>query len=240
VPLGAFARRLAIALLAFDAGFVLAHVAYVRGIEPFGGNSQWSLLVDRSYPEMFGYRKLAVAAVLLLVLAGRGPKLLYLTWSLIVLVILADDAARLHEEVGRWIASTLDLSDALGLRGQDLGELLFWAIIGIVLLGLLAIAHVHITGQDRWRSAGLFGCLLLLGVFGVVIDMVHVLLANHDRAGRIAGTIEDGGELMVLTILVVYVVRLVTLTATAMPPDPDVVPPTDPTTHRRVKPLQQC
>lgn len=203
---------------------MLAHQAHVRGIEPFGGDRNWLLNLDGSYPEMFGYGKLAVAAVLLVVLARRGPKLLYLTWSLVMLVMVIDDAAQLHERAGRSIATTLDLSGAFGLRGQDLGELIFWAVVGTLLLALLAIAHVGITATDRRRSAGLFGCLLLLGFFGIIVDMVHVLLSDWDRPRRIAIIIEDGGELMALSILLVYVVWLLTLTTQAASIEAKVLP----------------
>lgn len=200
--------RLLVVLLAVDAAFVLFHLLHHGGVEPFADETRWLLDADHGYPEWFGYGKLAVAAVLLVLLARQGPRLLYLAWALVVVVVLIDDAGTVHERVGGDIASTLDLNDGLGLRARDFGELAVWAAAGTVLLVLLVVVHIGVVARERRRSAGIFACLLLLGLFGVVGDMLHMVLSG--KARQIAGGAEDGGELVAISFLLVYVTWLLT------------------------------
>lgn len=164
-----------------------------------------ALDADRGgYPERFGYAKLLFSAGACLILHRWTKQPTYLGWSFALLVAFTDDAFMLHERIGGELADRLALAPSFGLRAQDLGELLAWAILGMPVLTALVWTHRRSAGEAQRDSRILASMVFALAFFGVVMDMVHVTVTSF--AERIAGTIEGAGELAVPSFIVAYVV----------------------------------
>lgn len=188
-------------LLAVDAVLIGLHIQYGAV------DRQLSLATDRGYAERFGYVKLVFAAALLIGLYGRVRIPAYFGWAFALLLILLDDAATIHEDVGRRITERFSLQPAFGLRAQDFGELATWAGLGLALVTVAGLAHhrsVH-TGRRHSRVLALLFSALML--FAVGADMAHIMLTG--QTSYIAGIVEDGGELLVLSAIVTYVIAMV-------------------------------
>ena len=112
-------------LLAGDLGFMLLFVLYRR--TPLLNSDLFHIGMDRSYPEMFQYLQTFAAALLLLAIARRRRVAAYLAWQPVFFYLLIDDAFQVHERLGGWLVRDLTLTRPLGLRLQDLGELLVTA-----------------------------------------------------------------------------------------------------------------
>ena len=148
--------------------------------------------------------------MLLLALSWVTRYRLWVAYAGLFARALADDALRLHENKGAWLADRLAAhlwfpSDGfLGLRANDLGELLVWGLLAAVPVAAAVLLHRR---GDRWnRRAGLGMAVLVAAYvfFGAVLDQVHVLFLDS-WFGDVLGTVEDGGELVVLSVSVTYV-----------------------------------
>lgn len=215
------AAAVLVCLLAIDMVFMALHVLQILLLEPgadpssFLADPRMSLGTDGGYAEWYGYAK-QISSVVVLVLIYRrvrGPA--YVAWALTVLVVFVDDFFLVHETLGGEIAERLGLGPAFGLRGQDFGELITWAILGVCLLVVLVIAHRRSAPEVRRDSRVLAALLLALGFFGVVVDMLHIKATG--RLERFMGLSEDGGELVVLSVVAAFVVGSMLV---SVPPTP--------------------
>ncbi|SEO79055.1 hypothetical protein [Trujillonella endophytica] len=197
-------------LLPVDLALIAASVATHRaGSGTPEASEIWSVENDSGLAELVGHVHLLALAVLLLTLWRLGGRPVWIAWAALFALALADDRYRLHENQGHRLADLLHLPRELaGLRAGDLGELVVWGLLAV--LPLLAIGGLHLRSDPRTRRESL-GLGLLVAVyvfFGVVVDQLHAM--SRGGAGEhLLGTIEDGGELLTLTVVLAHVVVLV-------------------------------
>ncbi len=173
----------------------------------------WLLETDGGWAEYAGYAQQATVALLLLALCWVTRHLVWAAYALVFLSALADDALRLHEDKGAWLADRLAArlwfppDGFLGLRADDLGELLVWGLLAVVPLTAAVLLHRRADARNRRASLGMAGLLAAYVFFGAVLDQVHVLFLDS-WFGDVLGTLEDGGELLVLSAPGVHVLGL--------------------------------
>jgi hypothetical protein len=201
--------RLLVLLLATDVIFMLLHILH-KGT-PWLGNSQFAIDQERSYSEFFQYTKTGLLAGFMMVLSKTRSRLFWV-WAGIFLFILADDSLALHEWAGEQLSAWGEFVRVVGLRSVDFGELLFLVTMAIIFFLSLLSAHRRcrdLTAKPVSRQ--IFACVAVLGIFGTVVDMLHVMVAQ--TAPRFINgcftLLEDGGELMVMSFILAFVWRLV-------------------------------
>lgn len=207
-------------LLALDLGFILLHIAArITNIVP--NEPQFLITQDGGYAEQFQYAKLLLIVLGLGLLAIRHRSQIFLAWTGIFLYILLDDALELHERWGAVLDRGGHLPMIGSLRGQDLGEILIFASIGIIfLLSLVWSYRTERHQANRRTSIHLFVLLLLLAVFGAVVDMAHMAvsaIASPLWLQRIFTILEDGGEMVVVSLIAAFLYRLVKSKAQPLP-----------------------
>ena len=204
-----FVWPLFLALALVDVAFVIASVVEQsrHGID-FLHPSPWLLEADGGFSEIWGYAIQAALVISLLALAGITRRPIWAGWAALFLAALADDEMRLHENKGAWLAEKLRFPEGvLGLRANDLGEMFVWGLLAAAPLAVLAFFFCR---SDRWTRRATIGMALLVAAyvfFGGVVDQVHVLFLGGPLENAV-GTIEDGGELIVLSLCLSYVVAL--------------------------------
>lgn len=205
------ARTGLLALVGTTLVTVLVHYAALAG-EHFGFVRDEALVDtlrldhDRGAPEILNYGQTLLAASLFLLLYLRGRGAVFAGFALIYAVIA--------------LVAALDLPALPGLRPDDSGELLAWAVVGTPLLGVLGWGFA--AGDRRARGLALLvaATLGLLAAFAVGVDMAHVALTS-DAVGlpaalaRMLGiapdlaakgidallmTVEDGGEMLAIAL----------------------------------------
>lgn len=191
-------------LLAIDAALIAAHIVlgYMLPKIP----SALNISVDHSLPEFFNYAKLA-AVSLLLILAFRANRIpLLLSFAAAFGLMLADDSLMLHERFGVLVAQMFNFTRFMDLRPQDIGELVVWAIMGLLLLPIFAYGALKTVREDRVIGYRLMFCVLLLAVFSVLIDMIHGVVPRQPYSAQLFDLLEDGGEMIVLSIIAAHVI----------------------------------
>ncbi|MWB98644.1 hypothetical protein [Agromyces seonyuensis] len=200
----AVAGLLALLLLA-DAALILLYWSLEVVGEP--SNPSFDLQLDRGYGEFFQYVQSFWAAALLTWLAVRERVAVLGAWALVCVFFLTDDWFQLHEHAGFWFAG---LVPSLGDVGHDLGEIVWFAAVGLVLV--IAVWLTDRVAPLEWRSVSavlivLFGLLIFAGI---VVDAVHETILDLPGFGVPLVTLEDGGEIVVMSFIVTFLFAVAT------------------------------
>jgi hypothetical protein len=111
--------------------------------------------------------------------------------------------------VGEFLVNEFNFKPMFGLRAVDFGELIFVGIVGLFLLLSFVLAYFKGTTMFRKRTIDLFVLLAFMIFFGIGFDMLHEILGENLKVGFVIGLIEDGGEMVVMTLIVWYVYQLI-------------------------------
>jgi hypothetical protein len=190
-------------LVGLDFVLIAVHIAkpYFPALRPH----HFSLEADRGVAEWFQYAKQAAIVALMLVCWLRRESRIFFVWSGLFAFLLLDDAYSLHEQAGEALAASLSLSPWFGLRPQDVGELLFAALVGVASLAALGAALIKERGTALHDSLRLVILLSALTFCGVVVDAIHVIAYfSGSRFAWVLTIVEDGGELIVTSVITAY------------------------------------
>lgn len=186
-------------LLLADLTLIALHVSLKTVGEPSGYT--FDLGIDRGYGEFFQYVHTLWAGALALLLAVRARTAVLGAWALVCGYFLADDWLQLHEHYGVVIGSRLP---ELGAMSTHVGEMVWMAAVGVVAVVVVGVAHARASSEWRAVSAMLMVLFGVLVLFGVVIDAVHSALLGIATLDLVLTTIEDGGELVVMSLVVTF------------------------------------
>jgi hypothetical protein len=200
-------------LVSVDCAFIALHIATRIERHLLGATLQLnydllSITTDGGYSELYQYVKYFWVIILTLYLSrvARAPH--YVAWTVLFAYFLCDDALSIHERVGAVIGQSLHFVPPLNLRLQDFGELAVTAMAGGVLLPLLLWSYRG--GSDAFKKIAqdLLVLVFALVFFGVVVDVAHQSMKLGWAVEFIMGIIEDGGEMVALSLIVWYVFLL--------------------------------
>ncbi|WP_146067369.1 hypothetical protein [Arthrobacter sp. SX1312] len=197
-------------LFAVGFGVLLGNVQHLRRVPGFD-DPRWNGDLDGSYAELAGHGVLVIASLLLVALALRlRSGWAYGAWALVLAGLAVDDFFLLHERGGEHLAAALSLPSVLNLRPVDLGELLVWAAEAAILGMVLVLAHAASSHSVRRDSWSLLALMVVLALFAVLIDMVHIAVESgiSQRANSIFALVETAGELGVMALILLRVVQI--------------------------------
>lgn len=201
------AWTLLLLLLAADLAFIVLHVLYVetsllRG-RPF------SLEADNGLPEAFQYVKQFWVALCMAAMFRRVRQVIYIGWTLVFTFLLLDDAFQFHEHMGQWLGEQYALPVAFGLRPDDVGELLFAAFVGGITTLIIGFGYWHGDADARIVSRDMVIMVIVLAGLGVGVDILHVIsYFNAPLLAQFLLIFEDGGEMLVVSAIVAYMVNV--------------------------------
>ncbi len=202
-----------VSLLAADVFLILVFLSYrLLGWPP---SYRFNIGIDQSIPEYFQYMKQLATAGLMLLVFLRGKQVTVLLWSAIAVLLFLDDALKMHEKLGGVVSSAFAIPDAHGFRGQDFGELIVASTLAGLILISLAVRYWRDNSRLRTFSVNMLLFLALLGMFGVVID-----LFVHKLQSLTLYIIEDGGEMIAMSLMLFYAWRYRTTGQTKLRPFP--------------------
>jgi hypothetical protein len=192
-------------LFLVDLVFIFLHILHV--FTPLLPENLYSLSQDRSYSEFFQFTKELWIAVLFFAALIKQRRLLYLAFSLLFAYFLVDDSFEFHEQVGALLADTLHLQPLFGLRAIDMGELLISAIFGGLFLAAIGITYLMAGTETRRVANQIILMVVILTLFGVLLDMVEIIIENSG-AREVVKIFEEGGEMLVMSVITWFAYRL--------------------------------
>lgn len=176
----------------------------------FLNDANWSITKDRGFAEIFQYIKEAWIFIILFFCWIRSFTLLYFSWTFLFFYILIDDSLQIHERFGSKLASFFDFQPAFGLRSIDFGELIIYLVSFSLIILLLAISFYKSSLEERKISKNLFFLLAGLAFFGIFLDFLDVIVnyMEYHSITIFTETVEDGGEMLMISIITYYVLNL--------------------------------
>ena len=184
-------------LIAVDLAFIAVHV-----IANERHGSMTSLYTDLGPAGIWGFSMAMVAAVALHRTFRMSDFTIYMAWAATLVVVALDDLAQIHEVGGWWLDDRLGLPEVLGLQGRDIGELIVWAALAVPLLAAIAVTRADADRRARRDTTVLFVLMTLLVVVGAGFDALHMATVEDYEGVSLLGVLEDGGELIVLSLVV--------------------------------------
>lgn len=196
--------RLLVLLLLTDLIFISLHL--IRVYTDWLPQPEYSLGTPRGFSEFFQYTKFLWVTLIFLILTFKTRRPAYPVFALLFLYFLIDDSFELHEQGGALIGE-IYFQPAFGLRAVDFGELAVTGFFGALFAVAIGIAFVLSDYFERRIITALIVMILFLGLFGVVFDMVDVMVQSTglDRWARV---VEDGGEMIVASFMTWYAFHL--------------------------------
>jgi hypothetical protein len=212
-------QRILVLLILIDVALILLHTSHSYLGIPKGG--AFSIEWEMGHGEVFQYIKEFWIASLLVLRAiapvnrnrdntSRPAQGLNLTWGLLFAYLLVDDSVKIHESLGERLAQTIGLSAWLGAgdRANSLGELGVNLVVAALFFGAIALFYRHCGRADRQVSADLIRLFLGLILFGVGVDAMHGLIGGSYEVRVLWSILEDGGEMLMMSLIMGYVFQL--------------------------------
>jgi len=197
--------KLLLLLLSIDTIFIILHI--IHTYTDYLGNSNFSIQEDRGYAEIFQYIKECSIGLLLLYLAIKRRNLLYLSWSALFGYVLLDDFLKIHERAGVRASVYFNFSPMLGLRPRDFGELVVFAFFFLLFFLAIGVTYSLSDSDDKRTCRHLFLLFLTLVFFGGAVDMIQQMV-RPSVWFPIFGILEDGGEMLVMSVIVWFVLLI--------------------------------
>ena len=205
-------RGLLLLLWGTTAAYVGAHLSHRFFGMPW--SPAFDLGEERGYAEVFFQTLTAWSIVLLVVAAVRRRAGILIIFAIFTAYLLADDYFQIHERIGTWFGFNVLY---VGLLSPHLGEGFWLASIGVLLSASFAIAYRFARPESRRIALTVAAVYAVLAFFGVIIDAIHSPFIDMPVIDPIMIAVEDGGEIAVMSVLVVYLMSLAFPLAVASP-----------------------
>ena len=189
-------------LLVGDAAYLVVHLSHRFLGEPV--SPLFNIGRDMGYPELYQYLKEIWAAGLTALYFLRTRKIAFLAWALLIGMLFLDDSLAVHERLGHLFAVRLGLPDVAGIRGQDFGEIIAAGLMVVPFFLTVLVSHRWLSATQRFVSLGFFALIMALAFFGVLIDLFVHKFQDHTLF-----FIEDGGEMIVVSLLAAFAFSVV-------------------------------
>lgn len=200
--------KLLLLLLLVDLVFILLQIPYKLHLI---SNINFWIEQGRGYAEVYQFIKEYWIVLMLLFIAIKRSHVIYFAWSLLFGYLLIDDSVELHETLGRFLVNYFGFHPAFGLPAQVFGELTVCIFFGTLLFLFIGVAYFLSDSKAKEISKHLFILIVFLLFFGVVVDTIHSFISQKESIwGEVTiwGVIEDGGEMLIMSIIVWYVFGL--------------------------------
>ena len=196
--------KILILLLLTDLVFILIHALYRIDMVT---NPLFSIKLDWGYAEVYQYIKEFWVILLLFFITIKRSKIIYFAWFLLFMYLVLDDSLQIHEKFGGYLVRYFGFQPAFGLRAQDFGEFSVSILFGTLLFLLIGSAYLFSDFKEKQISKHLFILVIFLAFFGVLVDTFHRAI-TIPWLEPIRELIEDGGEMLIMSIIVWYVFNL--------------------------------
>lgn len=209
-----FDRPVTRGLLLVDVLLILLHVGVgILSVSEMIPKFPSTLRIDLDWGvgETVNYGKWLFLFGIALVLNSKRREPVFLGIAVLALIAFLDDSLQLHEYFGDVVAPSL-----FPTLPRGIGEIMFMAMEGILIV--LAFGYGWKQSSPLARSWMIPFLVLFAGTLfcGVVIDFLHTHTPGGTRLEDLMAIMEDGGEMIFLSLMVGYAAGLL-----RRPPSPE-------------------
>ncbi|WP_282132724.1 hypothetical protein [Cellulophaga baltica] len=190
-------------LLLIDVMFIVGHLIVVTLFQ----SEPSSLLLDAEglgYPELFQYVKYSLVIAFSTYIVFAKKRYSYIPFIGLFIVLLLDDVFQIHSKASYFFAYRLKLHTLFGLKAVMYGQLVYILLLGSLSIILFWLFYRRANRSTKKAFIDIFMLFVLFLFFGVGIDIVHQLFTNTPKIGSLLTILEEGGEMISLSILIWY------------------------------------
>lgn len=168
-------------------------------------NDFLSITEDWKLGEVYQYLKeIAIVSIMFfLILKSKS----YISWGVLYLYVLFDDALGIHEKIGSLFEKLPDMIPSI-LSNENMGELLGSVGFGTVILGGIIFAYFKSPANVRINFHILMFLFMLLIFFGVFIDIFVSKLFDSRILSKAVHFLEESGEMISISLTLWFIIGL--------------------------------
>lgn len=201
-----FSLTLLLVLIGIDFVFMGLHAMKSLG---FITDPNLSVTQNWGYAESFQYLKALSLAGAFVWLGARYAKPLFYCWAAVFFYILIDDSLEIHEFLGYHLGEFITNNFEIGVGGTS-GEILVFGAFGLFIFVPLFFFYIRSKERDmKIMSQDLFMLFVAMLFFGIGVDVLHDFAMTGTVMNGLLGLIEDGGEMLVMSVTVWYLQAMV-------------------------------
>ncbi len=190
--------------LFLDFSFILLHIVTSYQKSAY---SDSILLLDTPYglPELFQFLKYMFILTLIATYILKNKWKSYVALFILFLTFFMDDLFQLHNLVASYIATVFQLKESWGLKGQDLGYIIYILCLGVIVLSISWFGFFKTSNKTRNGYKTIMLLVFLFLFFGIIMDGVNHFMTYTYGPQILFTVIEEGGEMIALSLLVCYI-----------------------------------
>lgn len=195
-----FSLTLLFILLGIDFVFMGLHVLKSLG---YMTDPNVSVTQSWGYPEIFQYLKAGFVAGCFFWLGSKYKRPQLYSWAVVFSYVLLDDSIEIHEFLGYRVGTFLENAGISG--GKTIGELFVFAVLGFMVF--IPLFYYYFRSNHRGikiMSQDLFILFVAMLFFGIGVDVLHDMAETGTVLNGLLGLVEDGGEMLVMSVIVWY------------------------------------
>ncbi|MFS4416949.1 hypothetical protein [Maribacter sp. 2307ULW6-5] len=154
--------------------------------------------------EGFQYLKYLGILCLLAYLIGLKKQHAYLPLFFLFAFLFADDVSQLHNRASWVFVHRLQLQPLAGVHAQPLGKIFYTATIASLFMGVSGRYYLKASSELRRAFRDILVLLAGFLFFGVGLDVFQTFFVGRPRIGFWLTLTEEGGEMLVLSLLLWY------------------------------------
>jgi hypothetical protein len=179
---------------------------------PYNGffvNDLFTITEDGKLGEIYQYiKEIGIVIAVSLLVFGKKELRSFIGWGILFIYILIDDALGIHELLGEQFEKFPDLLPSIGLSNKDLGELVAYAVFGIIFSAVLIYGYFNTLKERSTDFQVLVILFVVLLFFGVFVDIFISSLFDNYVVGKAVHIIEEAGEMIAVSMILWFVIGL--------------------------------
>lgn len=194
-------------MLATDVAFIAVHLLHCFH-KKLGEASPLLLDTGYGYPESFQFLKYTIILILLGTFIAKKKWFSFIPLLFLFILLFLDDVLQWHRLFGNAMYQFFHLEGRWSFSGANLGYMLYTVVLGIFCLLLILIGVQKSSKRLKGYYRIIFFLLSALFLFGFGVDVLNQAISYHYGKLCFFTVIEEGGEMIVLSLLVWYLVGI--------------------------------
>lgn len=189
-------------------GLALANIyANLEGI-PFP--TWFDLTLEFAFGEIWEYCLCAIAGIFLLWKFGKYREPILAALGCVFAWLTLDNMLGLHEASGEFLAPLFPFAAATAAGPEHFGELAMLTAVGLLILAAVIHTAPRSSEHANIQSLAIVVVLACSASFGVVLDFAKQFFPDiAPMAGIMLGFLEDGGEMVLISIAAALAISFV-------------------------------
>ena len=194
-------------MLLTDVAFIVVHLLHCFHSK-LGEASSLLLDTGYGYPENFQFLKYTIILILLGTFIAKKNWFSFIPLLFLFILLFLDDVFQWHRLFGNAIYQFFHVEGIWRFSGTNVGSMLYAFILGVFCFLLIIFGVQKSSERLKGYYRVIFFMLSALFLFGFGVDVLNQAISYYYGKICLFTVIEEGGEMIVLSLLVWYLIGI--------------------------------